>query len=111
MTCLACDLHNFILENYTWDALLRLKRQSTPYGDIAIVSSKTERSDYDSYGEYDQGSSETVWIVFRLEPPHGAAERFFRKEGTADSYGEVSWDRTFREVKATEKTVTVYEWD
>lgn len=59
-------------------------------------------------GEYAQGSEFEAWIVLQIVEADGT-ELFFRKLGTANSYGQVSWDKPLQQVKATEKTVQVFE--
>lgn len=56
-------------------------------------------------GDYNQGATFDTELVVKI------AGAFFRKVGTADSYGDVRWERQIRLVKAKEKTVTVYEFE
>ncbi len=58
----------------------------------------------DAYG---QGSEFDAWVVLKVTGPEG--DLFFRKSGTANSYGNVSWDKPLQQVKVTEKTVQVFE--
>ena len=50
-------------------------------------------------GEDDQ----EVWFLFEIDG------KFYKKFGSGDSYGEVSWNGPFKEVYKSEKVVTVYE--
>lgn len=59
-------------------------------------------------GEYMQGSEFDAWLVLKVVNPDGT-ELFFRKEGTANSYGNVSWHKPLRQVKIVEKVVQVFE--
>lgn len=51
----------------------------------------------------EQGNETEVWLLFRIE------DKFYKKYGTGDSYGDVDWDGPFKEVYKSEKVVTVYE--
>lgn len=60
------------------------------------------RGEYvDSYGGEGQGDER--WVVIRF------GDRYFRKDGYYASYDGTTWDGDFREVKPTQKTITVYE--
>ncbi len=65
------------------------------------VISVSPQASYDDYGR--QGQVDPISSIFFV----GA--EVFRKDGTADSYGEHSWDGDFRSVRPVEKTVLVYE--
>jgi len=75
---------------------------------VQVVDKKVtyETGDIDRdglYGELPQGSNFKAYIIFQV------GDNFFKKEGTGDSYGEVSWDGEFRSVVAKEKVVRVFE--
>lgn len=106
-----------ILSQGTWEtwepsAWSRNLSVTTPYGTVTVDEdgSKTERSDLDSYGEYEQGSEEEVFIIFQVDdPPRGIL--FFKKFGVSDSYGRTNWNGKFRQVFPKVKTVTVYDYE
>lgn len=79
-------------------------------GVVEVLDVKEDSRD-DSYGggEYAQGSTADASIVFKVTFSDGR-EVFLLKEGTYDSYGEVSYNGSFRPVTLKTKTVTVYEW-
>jgi hypothetical protein len=54
-------------------------------------------------GAYEQGSEFETYIVLEAEG------QFFKKTGTGDSYGEVSWDGDLLPATVKEKVVKVYE--
>lgn len=56
---------------------------------------------YDSYGTV---LEEDIFIVVKV------ADRLFKKEGTRSSYGSLYWDGDCREVAATPRTVTVFDY-
>lgn len=75
-----------------------------------VVASKTsyDKGDIEPEGYYGesalpQGSTFETFVVIQV----GGA--YFKKTGTGDSYGEVSWDGDLVAVKAREKTVLVFE--
>jgi len=54
-------------------------------------------------GAYEQGTEFEVYVIIKV------GEQYFKKSGSADSYGEVSWDGDLKTVQPREKTVTYYE--
>lgn len=60
---------------------------------------------YGHYGEseYPQGTEYSTYIIFR----HG--DSFFKKTGSGDSYGEITWSGPVRVTKPKEITVTSWE--
>lgn len=75
------------------------------FGKVEVEKRNTERSDINSYGEYEQDSTEEIYVILKI------AGKFYKKLGTADSYGRATWDGKFREVVPVTKTVQVYEWE
>lgn len=63
--------------------------------------------DRDGYydGELPQGSTFNCFVVLNVDGD------YFKKTGTGDSYGEVSWDGELRPVTKTVKTVEVFEYN
>lgn len=74
-------------------------------GDVKLVKKSTECGSLDSYGDIPSGVEFETFIIFEING------RYFRKEGTGDSYGRVTWNGTFKEVFPKAKTVTVYEFE
>jgi hypothetical protein len=60
--------------------------------------------DLDYYGELPQGTEFEVFVVLQV-----GENAFFKKTGTGDSYGRVSWDGEFKNVTPREKKVLVFE--
>jgi|SRR3954467_12952855 len=59
---------------------------------------------YFGEGEYGQGTTFETFVILSY------GDRFFKKTGTADSYGEINWyDGTLSEVKPKVVTATVWE--
>ncbi len=54
-------------------------------------------------GAYEQGTDFEAHIVISVD---GA---YFKKTGTGDSYGDISWDGAVKSVKVSEKIVKVFE--
>jgi hypothetical protein len=76
-------------------------------GVAEVVKVRDGWSDSDGDIDYSytrQGQTFEAYVVFKV------GEYFFRKEGTGDSYGEVSWDGNYGPVQMKSKTVTVYEF-
>lgn len=74
---------------------------------IKVVERELDEGDpegryYDS--NHEQGHEGEIFIVFEVNG------KFWRKEGTTDSYAKRSWDGKFREVQRGEVKVTKYEW-
>lgn len=55
-----------------------------------------------------EGMGDLRFMVIRVQMCEGS-DRLFRKDGFYSSYCGTDWDGHFREVRAVEKTVTVYE--
>ena len=51
-----------------------------------------------------QGETFEAYIIYKVN------DFFFKKAGTGDSYGEVSWDGGFGPVEAKPRVITVYEF-
>lgn len=60
--------------------------------------------DSEDYSYARQGQTFDAFVVVKV------GDLFFRKSGTGDSYGEVSWDGDFGPVQMKSKQVTVYEF-
>ena len=54
----------------------------------------------DSYGDYVSGE---VYMIFKV------GDKFYRKNGTVDSYGGITWGGSFREAKQKKVEVVRYE--
>lgn len=67
--------------------------------DVVVVDKQTTA--VESQGDDNQ----SVWIVVKVDG------RFYKKHGTGDSYGEVSWNGFLKEVFPKEKTVVAYEYE
>ena len=69
----------------------------TGVGPVTMVAKHTQGREYmgDDY--------QPLFMVFSI------GDKFYRKNGHSDSYGETSWDGAFTEVQPAEKIVTVYE--
>jgi len=93
-----------------WDIFVSDRYSAFTAGNypVLVVDKKTtyETGDIDRDGLYDelpQGSTFQAHIVFQV------GDNYFKKTGTGDSYGDVSWDGDFRLVTVKEKIVKVYE--
>lgn len=54
-------------------------------------------------GAYEQGETYEAHLVFSVEGT------YFKKIGTGDSYGKISWDGELKQVQAKEMIVKVFE--
>lgn len=70
-------------------------------GTITLRDETVEVSEVAQEGGMDEGSS--IWFVVRI------GDQLFRKDGYYASHYGTDWDGAFYEVKAAQKTVTVYE--
>jgi hypothetical protein len=75
---------------------------------IAAIKGSYDTGDVDVEGYYGesalpQGSTFNTYIVFQI------GNQYYRKTGTGDSYGEVSWDGDIRGVTATEKVIKEFK--
>lgn len=108
-SCLKCRTEDVLLASKKgWDSLAEYGAYNLRVDGMEIHKVEFYRAsdtlDRDYYGEYPQGWEGDMWATFRV------GDRFFRKMGTISSYGEEKWDGPFREVFATEKVVTVFEF-
>lgn len=126
MECLTCKYQNLILESdYTWDTIFEGQYQygygGSSYKPVTVtlrngaVLTVEARIDTDQeWGQkkyddaYEQGFEGEAWMVLKVVGPDTTL--FFRKWGTANSYGNVSWHGRFEQVTGSEKQVTVFEW-
>lgn len=76
-----------------------------PIGLTATVEVVGASDDYDE--SFDRDNDRVAYIIFKIVD--GDKTLYFRKAGTANSYGDVSWDGLFEDVTPVEKTVTAYE--
>lgn len=78
-------------------------------GPVTVVSKRAhDRVSESYYDDFPQGSEAVLGTTFKVEFDT-ATVRYFRKEGSADSYGSCRWDGSFVEVFETTKTITAYE--
>jgi len=74
-----------------------------------VVARKTsyDSGDIDAAGFYDgelpQGTTFSVYVVIKV------GDSFFKKTGTGDSYGEISWDGDLLPVTPKQKVIDVFE--
>lgn len=91
------DVEDFDEDDIDWSELMYSLRKSdaylTAFGELFVVSA-----------EGGEGQGDYAEIVFSVDN-----RRFFRKRGAYSSYAGFEWDGRFREVRAVEKTITVYE--
>ena len=77
-------------------AKVEAKKTTYSTGDI-------ERNGYYGESELPQGTTFDVYVIIEV------SGSYFKKSGTGDSYGEVSWDGDLKIVKPVEKLVKVFE--
>lgn len=79
-------------------------------GNVRVLSTIADTREGNSYGDgYYQGSTAPAGIVFQVTFPDGEM-RFYQKDGTYDSYGEVDYSGgSFFEVKRVQQEVYSYE--
>lgn len=128
MECMTCKYQNLILEgDYSWETIFEgvyhytygggstynPVRMGLRNGAVLTVEAKIDMDQewgpktYDD--AYEQGFEGEAWMVLKIVGPDTTL--FFRKWGTSNSYGHVSWHGRFEQVTGTEKQVTVYEWN
>lgn len=70
---------------------------------ISYDSGEVDVSDYNGDSALPQGSTYNAYIVFKV------GNNYFKKTGTGDSYGDVSWDGDLIPVQVKTKTIEVFE--
>lgn len=104
---MACEgRYNWSNRNGSYETYRETLSNGTQVTTVARHDTTTWGPKY-SDDEYEQGSEFECFVVLKFEGPDG--KLYFRKNGTADSYGRVSWNGLFQEVKAVTKEVTVFE--
>lgn len=76
-------------------------------GKVKVVERELDEGNPDGgwyESNHEQGHEGQIFIVFEVNG------KFWRKDGTTDSYARRSWNGKFREVKRGEVKVTKYEW-
>lgn len=98
-------------QNVIEDAILELGWEYFVYssqdetGKIKVVERELDEIPGDGwYESHPQGHEGDIYLVFEVNG------KFWRKDGTTDSYGDRSWDGKFRQVTRGEVIVTKYEW-
>ena len=71
---------------------------------VAAVATEFETGYYDGGTTLPQGTEFKTFVVLKV------GENFFKKEGTGDSYSDITWDGPVRPVKPSTKQITVYEF-
>jgi hypothetical protein len=85
-------------------------RNITDLGAVKVLSTIEDSREGNSYGDgYYQGSTAPAGIVFQVTFTDGEM-RFYQKDGTYDSYGEVDYSGgSFFEVKRVQQELYTYE--
>lgn len=86
--------------HYCWEA----DTITTKFGQLTLVEKSDNPMNQNSYGELPQGTTFEAYKIYKL------GSRYFKKTGSGDSYGEVTWDGPFAEVKAVPQSVVTYEY-
>jgi hypothetical protein len=93
-----------VFEGYSMGQTVPVTGATLP---ITVVASKitydTGDFDRDHFYEWPQGSTFEAYVVFQI------GDSFYKKTGTGDSYGDVSWDGELRTVTATERVVKEFK--
>lgn len=119
-SCLVCKYgRQFRNSSFSWDGLFEgsqsYRQPYRPYQGVlpngatfeVVERVKDNRPD-DGYGEYPQGSEAIISLVVRVDDPDDGV-LYLRKEGTADSYGSVTWDGDLTQVYVSTKTLYFFE--
>lgn len=96
------DLYNKLIEMGGFDRFTYGEPEVTVDGRSVRKVHYDSGDTVDSYGYRGQGQTSTKFIILSWDG------RFFRKEGTVDSYGDGAWDGKFYEVKPEPVEVTDY---
>jgi hypothetical protein len=103
-------VHEVADSNHGWegveDAITHGRRE---FGDFTVIDWFFDPIPDEYYGEFSQGHEGRLFVVFM----HNTEDRFFRKEGTGDSYGRHYWNGSVKEVfpKRVEKVVYEYTFE
>lgn len=94
-------------EENSWEGSWFEFEDQLEYGDDEVVVPGIGRATFvEQYGG--EGKGEDLWMVFKVTSLDGA-ERYFRRSGYWASFVGGDYDGPTREVKATQKLMTVYE--
>lgn len=100
--CLKCALQDEIED---WGRIEeRIEAGSREFGDFKVIDFFFDPSPDDYYGEFAQGHESKIYIVFQ------SGDRYFRKTGHGDSYGNHSWHGPVKEVFPKQVQRIVYEY-
>ncbi|MEV0759564.1 hypothetical protein [Nocardia sp. NPDC050435] len=79
------------------------------YGTVDVVDTLADDRSQQRYSDgHPQGSTAPAGIIFRITRTDGTVSHY-RKSGTYDSYGELTYDGPFERVAEVTRTVTGYE--
>lgn len=105
--CLNCDVHDLGNTDGWDDVESAIKGGTRVFGEFTVIDWFFDPSPYDdSYYEFPQGHEGILYIIFH----HEGEDRYFRKSGEGDSYGNHKWDGNVKEVYPTKVVKTVYEY-
>jgi len=105
------EVHNTLISNRSWNSWVGTESISLGKYRVEVVASKIEEDPGRAHwGEGTQGWQGAAQITFKVETADGDL-KFFRKDGSVDSYSRVSWDGVFRIVVPKTKEVKVYEYE
>lgn len=108
--CLRCAMYDMADTQGGWDAIEgSIDRGHKEFGDFTVIDWFFDPMPGDYFGEFSQGHEGDLFIIFKSN----THDRFFRKEGSGDSYGRHYWNGSVREVfpKRVEKVVYEYTFD
>ncbi|SIL62772.1 hypothetical protein [Mycobacteroides abscessus] len=94
-------------EENSWEGSWFEFEDRIEYDSAGVVVPSIGRATFvDQYGG--EGKGEDLWMIFKVTSLDGT-ERYFRRTGYWASFSGGEYDGPTREVKATQKLVTVYE--
>jgi hypothetical protein len=104
---LAIELQEYVNSKYGWGNFdegetFNLRGQLCEV--VKVRKSWNDSGSGDDYSYLHQGDTFDAFVVIRI------GEFFYKKIGTGDSYGEVSWDGDFGPVEMKAKQVTIYDF-
>lgn len=108
--CLRCAVYDVADVEGGWDKLeRRINAGQRNFGEFTVIDWFFDPMPDHYYGEFSQGHEGDLFVVLK----HNGQERFFRKTGTGDSYGDHYWTGSVKEVfpKKVEKVVYEYTFE
>lgn len=104
--CLKCEFTDLMLNQFeSWDRVSNVVSGGLGTMDVEAVDWFFDPVPENSWdGAHDQGHEGSVYMVFKYK------DTFFRVTGRSNSYGDLYWSGTIKQVVPSKVVRTVYEY-